>query len=263
MAKPKHSSRPTTRRPHPSKKISRRRAWLGLSAGMLMFCGLACFTATLIVALTVRQALVQKVKVVDTNNPAYATNPTGPKAAASPLSGVFTAEVQYWAPLIQAWAVLYQINPNLIATVIQIESCGDPQVSSPAGAQGLFQVMPFHFDQGEDMLDVQTNARRGLDYLTGGLDMSDGHAGLALAGYNGGHGVIGRGWGAWSAETRRYYYWGSRIYAEAVSGMSTSPTLQEWLDKGGSQLCARASATQQQLEASKQQQAQALTVSNR
>jgi soluble lytic murein transglycosylase-like protein len=144
----------------------------------------------------------------------------------------------------------------LIATVIQIESCGDPTVSSPSGAQGLFQVMPFHFAEGEDMLEVQTNARRGLDYLSGGLNLSDGHAGLALAGYNGGHGMINRGWGAWADETRRYYYWGSRIYAEAVSGMTTSPTLLEWLSMGGNRLCERANQAQQQLEAQRQQQAQ-------
>ena len=41
------------------------------------------------------------------------------------------------------------------------------------------------------------NATRGLDYLVGGLAKANGHVGLALAGYNGGHGVIGRGWASW------------------------------------------------------------------
>ena len=117
----------------------------------------------------------------------------GEAAALSPLSPAFTTQVQYWAPLINAWSILYQMDPNLIATVIQIESCGDPTVGSSAGAQGLFQVMPFHFTPGEDMLDVQTNAARGLSYLAEGLAKANGHVGLALAGYNGGHGVIDRG----------------------------------------------------------------------
>lgn len=256
-------------RPTPSRSPERRatipalnRLWMGITAAILMFCGLTGFLITLGVALLIGHSVEAKSEVLDTNRPAYTTSPLGAQAAASPLSPAFTPEVQYWAPLIQAWGVLYQIDPNLIATVIQIESCGDLLISSPAGAQGLFQVMPFHFDQGEDMLDVQTNARRGLDYLSGGLDMADGHVGLALAGYNGGHGMISQGWGAWADETRRYYYWGSRIYAEVVSGMTTSPTLTEWLNTGGSNLCARASATQQQLEAQKQQQAQARLVSN-
>lgn len=249
-------SRRATRTATPAPRLTlnalRRRIWLGLSATLLILCGLTGFAATLGTAVLLGFPLNATYRVVDSNRPVYASSPVGPAVAASPLSPVFTPEVQYWAPLITAWAAAYQIDPNLIATVIQIESCGDSQVSSPSGAQGLFQVMPFHFDAGEDMLDVQTNARRGLDYLLGSLDLADGHVGLALAGYNGGHGVIARGWAAWSPETRRYYYWGARIYSEAVSGMTSSPTLQEWLNAGGANLCARADATQQQLEANKQ-----------
>jgi len=226
------------------------RAWLGLSGIILMICGLTGFFATIGAALLLQSspAASTAYEVVETERVYYAQSPVGVTAALSPLSAVFTSEVQYWEPLIKAWAVVYQVDPNLIATVIQIESCGDPKVSSVAGAQGLFQVMPFHFEQGEDMLDVQTNAQRGMNYLIGGLDRSDGHAGLALAGYNGGHGVIDRGWAGWATETRRYYYWGSRIYAEAIAGMTSSPTLQEWLEVGGQALCSRANQTQQQLE---------------
>lgn len=88
------------------------------------------------------------------------------------------------------------------------------------------------------MLDVETNARRGLTYLQGALELAKGEVGLALVGYNGGYGAIN---GNWAAETRRYYYWGSGIYEEATSGMTTSPTLQEWLAAGGASLCAKAS----------------------
>ena len=164
------------------------------------------------------------------------------------LSPTFSPEVLYWEPLIRAWGQVYDIDPNLIATLIQIESCGDPTVSSPAGAQGLFQVMPFHFAPGEDMLDVQTNATRGLNYLSQGLIASSGDAGLALAGYNGGLGIIGRPQSAWPAETQRYYYWGSQIYSEILSGVEQSPTLDEWMDAGGYRLCDRASLSITALE---------------
>jgi hypothetical protein len=167
--------------------------------------------------------------------------------AATTLSPVFTKEVQYWAADIEKWAVEYNLDPNLIATVIQIESCGDPTVSSNAGAQGLFQVMPFHFTQGEDMLDVQTNAKRGLAYLSGGLAQADGHPGLALAGYNGGHGVINLGWARWAEETRRYFYWGAGIYEEASEGKLTSERLNEWLSAGGNSLCVSAASVQSTL----------------
>lgn len=163
------------------------------------------------------------------------------QAATMALSSVFTAEVLFWKSQIAVWSVTYQIDANLIATVMQIESCGNPNVGSSAGAQGLFQVMPFHFTQGEDMLDVETNARRGLEYLQGALKLAQSDVELALAGYNGGYGVI---YGRWAAETQRYAYWGSGIYAEAISGAATSATLAQWLAAGGSSLCRSASQVQ-------------------
>lgn len=186
-------------------------------------------------------------EVVQRPEPVTVVSTRGEAVSKAPLSPLFTPEVQFWAPLIAEWALAWEIDPNLIATVIQIESCGDHTVSSSAGAQGLFQVMPFHFDAGEDMLDIQNNARRGLTYLNGGLDRSAGHAGLALAGYNGGHGVINRGYAGWHSETRRYYYWGAGIYADATAGLTQSARLNEWLAAGGQSLCNRASRSQQNL----------------
>ncbi|HML20146.1 MAG TPA: lytic transglycosylase domain-containing protein [Aggregatilinea sp.] len=220
-----------------------------IAAFVLLLCGAIGFAGTLGTAKLVTSVNAGTItfEVIEPQIPAYSMVAMGEEAALSPLSPAFTPQVQYWAPLINAWAILYQMDPNLIATVIQIESCGDPSVGSNAGAQGLFQVMPFHFAPGEDMLDVQTNAARGLSYLAEGLAKANGHVGLALAGYNGGHGVIDRGWATWPAETQRYYYWGSRIYSEATSGLDTSATLQEWLNAGGSVLCTRAQATEDQL----------------
>jgi soluble lytic murein transglycosylase-like protein len=162
--------------------------------------------------------------------------------AADGLSPVFTPEVRFWAPQIMAWAQAFGLDPNLIATVMQIESCGAPNVVSPAGAQGLFQVMPFHFTSGENMQDPATNAARGLGYLALGLQRAAGNVGLALAGYNGGHSQIGKHSSLWPAETRRYYYWGTGLYEEAAAGVATSARLQEWLNAGGASLCRTAAA---------------------
>jgi soluble lytic murein transglycosylase-like protein len=165
--------------------------------------------------------------------------------APAQLSAVFTPEVRYWSPLIYAWAAAYKIDPNLVATVIQIESCGDPLAVSSSGAQGLFQVMPFHFKAGEDMLDVRTNGRRGMEYLAESLEIAAGDPGLALAGYNGGHGVIKVSPTRWADETRRYAQWGRGIYQDAASGRQTSQAVQDWLDAGGKRLCQQASSRQQ------------------
>jgi len=162
-------------------------------------------------------------------------------AYAGGLSPVFSPEIQNWSSDILRWASNYQVDPNLVATVMQIESCGHPTVQSSAGAIGLFQVMPFHFQQGEDPNDPETNARRGLAYLARGLTLSGGRTDLALAGYNGGHGVIGQDTAQWSAETRRYVTWGSGILDDITTGSLQSPSLQAWLQAGGANLCRRAS----------------------
>jgi hypothetical protein len=155
------------------------------------------------------------------------------------LSPIFTPEIQHWEPQIVRWAADYNLDPNLVATVMQIESCGNPDARSSAGAMGLFQVMPFHFGAREDPYDPDTNARRGMSYLQRSLIAAEGNPGLALAGYNGGISVISKPQSQWANETQRYLYWGSGIYSDAVNGAAESPRLNEWLSRA-SGLCKRA-----------------------
>jgi hypothetical protein len=180
----------------------------------------------------------------ETAGPALSAQPAVPTEAPI-LSPAFTAEVRYWEPQILDWAAEHQLDPNLVATLIQIESCGNPQAVSSAGARGLFQVMPFHFSAGEEMLDPETNARRGLDFLVQSLALTDGHVGMALAGYNGGQAAALGGWANWPRETRRYYRWGNGIYNDVASGLIDSPTLHDWLAAGGDSLCKQADAVLQ------------------
>ncbi len=156
------------------------------------------------------------------------------------IAPLFTPQVRRWTPQILAWAQTWGLDPNLIATVMQIESCGDPQAQSPAGARGLFQVMPFHFAEGEDMFDPDTNARRGLSYLLEALEAQNGDVRLGLAGYNAGINAAKKSEANWPAETKRYVYYGVGIYRDASKGLSQSPTLDEWLSKGGANLCQQA-----------------------
>lgn len=162
---------------------------------------------------------------------------TQPAAALAPQ---FTPTVQFWAADIERWSTEYGLPSTWIATVMQIESCGYPSARSRAGAAGLFQVMPFHFARGEDPLDVETNARRGLAYLAGAYASAAGDAGRAFAGYNGGHGLIHLPSTQWPAETQRYAHWGAGILSDIEAGTMPSPTLAAWLDAGGSRLCRQA-----------------------
>jgi soluble lytic murein transglycosylase-like protein len=157
------------------------------------------------------------------------------------IAPFFTREVQYWVVEIDRWAREYGLDPNLIATIMQVESCGSPTVESRAGAIGLFQVMPFHFRASEDSLDPDTNAHRGMIYLVRALELAGGDVGLASAGYNGGHGVIGLSEERWSAETLRYRYFVEGIYGDAAAGLSESDRLTTWYTNYGVDLCQKTS----------------------
>lgn len=153
------------------------------------------------------------------------------------ISVIFSPEVQAWAPEIIKWAQMYDLDANLVATVMQIESCGDASAISPSGAQGLFQVMPFHFVSGEDMLDPDTNAHRGLTYLRQTITAYPGDLGKAIAAYNGGIAGVSGNQSSWAAETHKYWYWGTGIFADAQQGAATSARLAEWLAIDGGRLC--------------------------
>jgi soluble lytic murein transglycosylase-like protein len=165
---------------------------------------------------------------------------TSPAFLPSNLSPIFTPEIHYWADSIVRWAAASNLDPNLAATVMQIESCGDPRATSRSGAMGLFQVMPYHFAAGENPYTPDTNALRGLDYLKHALDAAGGNARLALAGYNGGIGVISHGEWTWAAETARYVKYGFPIYEDAQGGGTSSASLNEWYGRYGAGLCRQA-----------------------
>jgi len=187
-------------------------------------------------------ALINSAPIPTSNSStaAFAINNSS-AATSNGISPIFTREVQYWSKDIVRWANAASLDPNLLAVVMQIESCGDPRALSRAGATGLFQVMPFHFHLGENPFNPDTNALRGADYLSRSMQAASGNARLALAGYNGGIGVISRGEWSWSAETNRYVRFGGPIYQDASSGATSSPTLDEWYGKYGAGLCRQAS----------------------
>jgi soluble lytic murein transglycosylase-like protein len=174
---------------------------------------------------------------------AWKTSPSTvdlPPVTSTGISPIFRAEIHYWADSISKWAAASQLDPNLVATIMQIESCGDPRARSSAGAMGLFQVMPFHFYAIDNPYNPDTNAARGLAYLVRSLATGGGNARLAMAGYNGGIGLIGRAEWTWPAQTKRYVQYGVPIYEDARSGLTSSAALDEWYGKYGVSLCRQA-----------------------
>lgn len=81
------------------------------------------------------------------------------------------------------------ISPEIVLSVIEVESRFDRYAISRVGAQGLMQVMPFWKKEigrpGDNLMDAQTNLRYGCTILKYYLDRENDHLTRALARYNG------------------------------------------------------------------------------
>ena len=81
------------------------------------------------------------------------------------------------------------LQPELVLSVIQIESAFDRFALSYVGAQGYMQVMPFWKNElgrtEDNLMDPRTNLRYGCTILKHYLDREKGNLIRALARYNG------------------------------------------------------------------------------
>src|SRR5688572_7911458 len=101
---------------------------------------------------------------------------------------------QAYNDLIKEAALLYNLDEHLIRSVMRAESSFNPLVVSPAGAQGLMQIMPaLARELGvTDPFDPRQNIMAGARYLRQLLDSHAGNIRLALASYNAGPGNVAR-----------------------------------------------------------------------
>lgn len=104
---------------------------------------------------------------------------------------------------INLYADQYNLDPNLIAAVIYVESRFNPEAVSPKGARGLMQIMPdtarwiaseISIDKfNNDMLfEPGINLEIGSWYLSTLIKQFDGNLPVALASYNGGRSRVTR-----------------------------------------------------------------------
>lgn len=162
--------------------------------------------------------------------------------------------VTQWEKPINEMGQRYNIDPNLIAIVMTLESGGYSEAKSEVGAQGLMQVTPptardiankylKETTTVYELLDPNTNIEFGTAYLAVLRDEfgSPDHGPtwntsveLVAAGYNGGPGAanaLEQGQGLRSTQTV--------VYSRDVFNMwrerhqDKSPTYERWLERGG------------------------------
>lgn len=109
--------------------------------------------------------------------------------------------------LIRAIAARYDVEYALVKAMIKAESGFDRHAVSPAGAQGLMQLMPYTAAQHgvRNVFHPADNIEGGVRHLRMLLDRYGGNQLLAVAAYNAGHARVDAAGGVPPiAETREY-----------------------------------------------------------
>jgi len=175
------------------------------------------------------------------------------------------ATVRRWRSTIAAAGQKYNIDADLIAILMTMESGGNPKAVSSANAQGLMQVtLPTARDiaaryliepvQHYNLYDPATNIEFGAAYLAYLRDtFEEPNQGpswnytveLVAASYNGGPGAGGRLYrGAGLTDTQTVVYSRDALNMWRERHAKDSPTFDRWKERGGSDLLEAAQQVQ-------------------
>jgi Transglycosylase SLT domain len=130
--------------------------------------------------------------------------------------------------LIEAAAARYNVDPDLIASIIAAESNFDPKAISPRNARGLMQLLPATAARlgVQNIFDPRENIDAGTHYLRDLLLLYRNDLALSLAAYNAGpQRVQHYGRIPPFAETQTYVRRVRNAYAKRKSTPSGRPTL--------------------------------------
>ena len=169
--------------------------------------------------------------------------------------------VTYWDKTIDEMGKRYNIDPNLIAIIMTMESGGDASAKSSDNAVGLMQITPLTAKDiaskylkkpvtKYNLYNPTTNIEFGTAYLAWLRDYFgtaqqgpswDSTVELIAAGYNGGPGAAGSleaGQGLTDTQTVVYSRDAFNMWRERNA--KDSPTFDRWKERGGTLLIAAA-----------------------
>ncbi len=137
---------------------------------------------------------------------ALSQGPGGASVAAPRLQRLQMIAETYGTDILKA-TVGTNVSPALVLAVIGIESAGNPEAVSSAGAEGLMQLIPATADRFgvADAKDPVQNIKGGVAYLNWLMGEFDSDPLMVLAAYNAGEGAVRASAGVPPyAETRDY-----------------------------------------------------------
>ncbi len=188
-----------------------------------------------------RQKIPKKIQAVAPKKPcakiAKTTGAKPLKQACRKADSRLPASVPY-SSIINAKCEKYDVDPNLVRSIIKTESDFNPSAVSQKGARGLMQLMPSTAsDMGvRKIFDPAQNIDGGVKYLHYLLNCFNGDVELSVAAYNCGQGRVIRNGMSVPAipETENYVRKVMRLSKNPITGASYSRPIYKVEMKDGS-----------------------------